>query len=62
MGVQLSYNIISQKWELSGCGFTWEYDTKEEAEADRQKANEKHWRNIRTRQMVSEMLLSFRYE
>lgn len=62
MGVQLSYNIISQKWELSGWGFTWKYDTKEEAETDRQKANEKHWRNMRTRQIVSEMLLSFRYE
>jgi len=61
MGVQLTYNSVSKKWELSGWGFVWKYNTKEEANANYRKANEKHWKNIVAMQMVSNMLLSFRY-
>ena len=61
MGVYLDYDSVSDKWVITGCMFRWEYNTKEEAEADMKKASEHHWKKLKARQIVTEMLLGYRY-
>jgi len=60
MGIYLVYNELSHKWELSGWGFIWEYDTKEEAEADKAKAWKHHNEKLKAWNCVMNMLMSYR--
>ena len=61
MGISLKYNEFAQKWELRGCEFVWQFNTKEEAEAKKHDAWEKHMRNLEARNFVINMMVQYRY-
>ena len=60
MGVYKKYNEYEGKWELTGCGFRWLFDTEEECDAKRSEAWDKHMSNLNAWNTVMKMLVKYR--
>ena len=60
MGIYLTYDEQEQKWKWSGFMFEMYFDTKEEAEANRNKVWERHIKNVNAFSITNDMLVSLR--
>lgn len=61
MGIYVIYNKSSQKWEVKGYNFIWEFNTEEEAKSRMEDAWKTHIRKLTMGQIIHNILVEYRY-